>query len=171
MAKYVNNGNNILSNFRLSSSIPNNSTNNTGYTVVHTDGKQYDIAKIYDNYNVIPGDSYLLTNYNTNKINSTNYDINQVLYNNYNRVFGRRVHTNGEVKAMVVSGTDIYVGGSFTLVCDSRGILNANNIAKYNTITSIWSLVGNTGLGTSGNNGTKNIVYAIAVSGTDIYVG
>jgi hypothetical protein len=81
--------------------------------------------------------------------------------------------TNGAsdiVNTIVVSGTDIYVGGSFTAVYDSTGTKYANRIAKYN---GSWSLVGNTGSGTSSNttNGTSDIVKAIAVSGTDIYVG
>ncbi|MFQ5863944.1 MAG: T9SS type A sorting domain-containing protein [bacterium] len=67
---------------------------------------------------------------------------------------------NGAVLAIAVSGSDLYVGGSFSMVGD----VNANNIAKWDG--SNW-----TPLGSGANNGTNGNVLAIAVSGSDLYVG
>jgi len=69
------------------------------------------------------------------------------------------------VFALAVSGTDLYVGGSFI---DVAGIAEADAIAKWNG--SAWSNLGSD----FGNNGAilgPAGVYALAVSGTDLYVG
>ncbi len=66
------------------------------------------------------------------------------------------------VTALAISGNDIYVGGSFT----SAGGVPVNNIAKYNTTTNTWSALGS---GISG--GSSPIVNALAVSGSDLFVG
>ena len=66
---------------------------------------------------------------------------------------------NGTCRAIAVSGTDVYVGGSFT---DVSGIDAADRIARWNTTNSTWNAMG------SGLNNTCN---AIAVSGSDVYVG
>ena len=69
------------------------------------------------------------------------------------------------VDSLAVSGTDLYVGGSFI---DVAGIVEADDIAKWNG--SAWSALGsgdcNTGCGA-----IDGAVYALAVSGTDLYVG
>jgi hypothetical protein len=64
--------------------------------------------------------------------------------------------TNGEVKTVVRSGSDVYIGGTFTLV----GSILANRIAKWNGTS--WSSLG------SGLNGE---VLALAVSGSHVYAG
>jgi hypothetical protein len=66
------------------------------------------------------------------------------------------------VRALAVSGTDLYAGGYFT----TAGGVPANNIAKWDG--SAWSALG---LGTSGNPDLNPWVYALAVSGTDLYAG
>lgn len=60
------------------------------------------------------------------------------------------------VNAVAVSGSNVYVGGSFT----RAGSVNATNIAKWNG--SNWSALGG---------GVNNQVYVIAVRGTDVYAG
>jgi len=63
---------------------------------------------------------------------------------------------NGIVYTIAVSGSDVYVGGSFT----TAGGSPASNIAKWNG--SSWSALGD---------GITGTVYALAISGTDLYVG
>ncbi len=64
---------------------------------------------------------------------------------------------NSFVYAIAVSGTDVYVGGSFT---DAGGNANADYIARWDGST--WNALGS---------GLDSSVLAIAVSGTDVYVG
>jgi len=69
---------------------------------------------------------------------------------------------DSEVYALAVSGSDLYVGGRFT----TAGNAAANYIAKWNG--SSWSTLG------SGLSGPPEIwvsVSALAVSGSDLYVG
>ena len=70
--------------------------------------------------------------------------------------------TTGDVDALAVSGSDVYVGGFF----DHAGGVSANNVAMWNGTTSTWSA-----LGSGTNNGTTGDVYALAVSGSDLYAG
>ena len=75
--------------------------------------------------------------------------------------FGLPNGTNGEVRAMLRVGTDIYVGGNFTAV----GNVAANYIAKWNGTT--WS-----SLGMGAGNGVDGSVYALAATGSgEVYVG
>ncbi|MBI5022441.1 MAG: choice-of-anchor D domain-containing protein [Ignavibacteriales bacterium] len=60
------------------------------------------------------------------------------------------------VKAIALSGTDVYVGGQF----DSIGTLITTNIAKWDGST--WSALGT---------GANSSITAIAVNGTDVYAG
>src|SRR6185369_7124215 len=72
---------------------------------------------------------------------------------------------NFNVYAVALSGTDLYVGGSFT----TAGGAPASRIAKWNG--SAWSALG------SGVNVAANLladhatVHALALSGSDLYVG
>jgi hypothetical protein len=71
---------------------------------------------------------------------------------------------NGGVNAITISGSDVYVGGAFTLL--GNGTTSAKYIAKWNTTTSTWSTL------TSGaSNGVNNYVNALAINGSDVYVG
>jgi hypothetical protein len=70
---------------------------------------------------------------------------------------------DGGVSAIAISGTDVYVGGSFPWTCGGAlcgGAQTVNNIAKWNGST--WSALGN---------GVDRSVSAIAVSGGNVYVG
>jgi hypothetical protein len=71
---------------------------------------------------------------------------------------------DGSVWAIAVSGPDIYIGGDFT----RAGNVLANGIAKWNG--RHWSAVGD---GVSGCSDVQcsPAVYALAVSGDDVYAG
>ena len=66
------------------------------------------------------------------------------------------------VSALAVSGSGLYAGGRFT----TAGDVIANNIAKWNG--SSWSPLGS-GIGRVGE--LFSSVYALAVSGSDVYAG
>ena len=66
------------------------------------------------------------------------------------------------VSALAVSGSDVYAAGAFTTAGGSA----ANSIAKWNG--SSWSALG---LGMGNLPGYSTIVYALAVSGSDVYAG
>ena len=75
---------------------------------------------------------------------------------------------NGEVYAIAVSGTDVYVGGAFQMVA---GNLMANYIAKWDGAT--WSNLGDNGVIPSfrATGAIRGPVFAIAVSGDTVYIG
>ncbi len=71
---------------------------------------------------------------------------------------------NGGVYAVTLNGSEVYVGGTFTRVCENdacdSGNLTMNRIAKWNG--NFWSALGH---------GVRDTVRAIAVSGSEVYVG
>lgn len=69
---------------------------------------------------------------------------------------------NGTVRALAVSGGDLYVGGIFAMAGGSP----ANCVARWDG--SRWSVVGS-GVYNNGNFPTR--VYALAVAGSEVYVG
>ncbi len=71
--------------------------------------------------------------------------------------------TNGYVLALAVSGNNVYVGGSFTVAGD----VSVNNVAKWDTLGQFWEPL----IGQNGGNGVTGPVAALAVSGSDVYVG
>jgi uncharacterized repeat protein (TIGR01451 family) len=83
---------------------------------------------------------------------------------------GNGIGVDSEVNALAVIGSDLYVGGQFTIanVGGSGGTpaFTANRVAKFNTTTSVWS-----GLSNGDGNGVYDTVYALAVIGSDLYVG
>lgn len=67
------------------------------------------------------------------------------------------------VDAIVVNGSDVYVGGSFTQTCgndDCSSYIAANRITKWNG--SAWSTLGN---------GLDYPIHALAMNGGDLYAG
>jgi hypothetical protein len=75
--------------------------------------------------------------------------------------------TGGQVKAFTVLGTDLFVGGSFTVTSDSiQPSLSVNHIACWSTASNNWSP-----LGSPSQNGVNNSVFALSMAGTDLYVG
>ena len=74
---------------------------------------------------------------------------------------------NSPVNVMASVGSDIYVGGEFTDVYDgSNGLWAADYLTRWDG--THWYAVGNNG---AGNGSLNNSVHALAVSGTDLYVG
>ena len=70
---------------------------------------------------------------------------------------------SGTVSALAVSGSTLYAGGLFTSA--TGGISNTLNfVAKWNGTT--WS-----GVGTGSVPGLNHMVYALAVSGSELYAG
>ena len=69
---------------------------------------------------------------------------------------------NSSVNALAVNGTDLYMGGFFTQT-GGGATTGLNYIAKYATSTGTWSALT--------NNGLNNVVLALAVNGTDLYIG
>jgi len=65
------------------------------------------------------------------------------------------------VRALAVSGTDLYAGGEFSAVGSGGTVVaGLNKIAKWNG--TAWSAL---------DKGLNSVVRALAVSGTDLYVG
>jgi trimeric autotransporter adhesin len=74
---------------------------------------------------------------------------------------------NARVHALLVSGTDVFVGGYFNTVSSStQNAIAATCIARWSTTGNFWSA-----LGTPTQNGTGGQVFALALSGTDLFVG
>jgi hypothetical protein len=73
--------------------------------------------------------------------------------------------SDGRVLALAVSGTDLYVGGTFT----NAGGNAVNNIAKWNGTN--WSALGSGVSGPPDDPYYGGTVLSLAVSGTDLYVG
>lgn len=71
----------------------------------------------------------------------------------------------GQVNAIAVLGTDVYVGGNFTRACNNASCsqyVTARNIVRWDG--SAWRALG-TGAGVNG------FVTALVVAGTNVYVG
>jgi len=68
------------------------------------------------------------------------------------------------VNAIAINGNEVYVGGRFT----SAGSVSANYVAKWNSSTNSWSALG---AGAGGDFLNPPIVFALAVSGNDLYMG
>ncbi|MEY4630279.1 MAG: hypothetical protein RIQ81_399 [Pseudomonadota bacterium] len=73
---------------------------------------------------------------------------------------------NGAVKAMAFAATSLYVTGDNLT---SAGGASVKNIARWDTTNGTWSALGSAGSGVT--NGNNSVVGALAVAGTDLYVG
>lgn len=72
--------------------------------------------------------------------------------------------TNGRVKAMVVVGSDTVIGGSFTQALDPSGhAYSAPSLALVDGVTGV--------VDRSWTGSTNGEVYAMAVSGSTLYIG
>ena len=139
------------------------------------------IANLYNDYvdNVIGGGTFNLNNLNdyyNNRILSGNFTgsllavdvLSNIDASNYLNKYYVTHNTsvrglNSSVNTIAVSGSDIYIGGLFS----TAGGNPANRIARWNTTTNTWFSLGSLTLG----GGVSSFVNAIAVSGSDIYVG
>jgi hypothetical protein len=70
--------------------------------------------------------------------------------------------TSSTLFALAVNGGDLYAGGEFT----QAGAAPASSIARWDGTS--WSPMG---IGPARPGGTNNVVFALAVSGSDVYVG
>src|SRR5581483_5187471 len=84
---------------------------------------------------------------------------------------------DGEVRALAVVSSAVYVGGSFTNAnvggSGETPTSRANNIARFDSATRVWSALGN-GDGNGLNstvNGVNGSVLALAIKDRDLYVG
>jgi len=75
------------------------------------------------------------------------------------------LYTDGlNVRTVLINGTDIYVGGSFTMAGNGTG----DFIAKFDTLTNTWSGLGSNGAGDGSLNGPVN---DLAYSAGNLFVG
>src|SRR3989304_1116501 len=70
----------------------------------------------------------------------------------------------GRIGARGVGGSDVYVGGDFSMA----GGVPASRIAKWDSVSNTWSALGS---GITGPGGAGCAVRGIAISGRDVYVG
>jgi hypothetical protein len=77
-------------------------------------------------------------------------------------VFGSDTEFNGEIRALHMSGNDLFVGGDFT---DFAGMTAADYFVHWDDIN--WSAPG----GAGGTSAIRSKVYSIVGSGSDVYVG
>ncbi len=74
---------------------------------------------------------------------------------------------DSQIEAIAVSGTDVYVGGTFFDLADNgTPIPQADMIARWDG--AHWHALGDNG---SGDGVLNSDVYSIAVSGSDVYAG
>ena len=88
----------------------------------------------------------------------------------WNAVGANANGVDSDINAVAVSGTNVYVGGYFTAV----GGVPANQVAKWDGTR--WSALSQTTTygvvnGVNTSTGGKGTVYALAVSGSTVYVG
>ena len=100
----------------------------------------------------------------TNALDPFPFTVNHIaMWDGFNwNNLGSGVNASGTVNAIAVSGNNVYVGGTFT----SAGGVTANRIAVWNAAGLNWA-----SLGTGSANGLNGTVLAIAVNGSDVYVG
>ena len=75
---------------------------------------------------------------------------------------GLKAEFGGRVSAIEIIGDEMYVGGYIAETFDDT-VTNLNNIARYNLTNNTWSALS--------ENGVNQLVFALASSGDDLYVG
>ena len=91
-------------------------------------------------------------------------------YNTVTGVWSALAHNglNNVVRALAVMGNDLVAGGDFSQAADGA-VTNLNLIARYSA--GAWLPFANTGLSNPGGSSGTAGVYAIAVTGSNLYVG
>lgn len=97
----------------------------------------------------------------TNLNNIARYDIGT---NSWTALAGNGLSNGfgGSVNAALISGSNLFVGGDFSQSHNGAS-LNLNNIARYDTSANTWNAFA--------GNGLNDHVEAIAVYGTQVFVG
>jgi len=73
---------------------------------------------------------------------------------------------NSSVDAIATDGANVFAGGGFT---DVAGVATADHVARWNGTS--WSALGSNGAGNGAIGSPGAVVYALAASGSDLYVG
>jgi hypothetical protein len=76
---------------------------------------------------------------------------------------GTTTGIDGTVYALAVSGSDLYAGGAFTRINTGKSSITANYVARFNTSTNTWSILGT-------GNGVDGTVNALSIVGSEVYV-
>ena len=105
-------------------------------------------------YNVAANSNYL-----SNPSLSTNV-LNDLVVQKFTNSLSQNGVAGGTIYDMVVIGSDIYIGGSFTSVNGDSGI---QYLAKWTSSTSSW--------GSVGGGVINNTVYSLSVLGSTLYIG
>ena len=96
--------------------------------------------------------------------NSGNLTVNHITQWNGSDWSALGSGVNNNVSALAVSGSEVFVGGSFLQVCGNAvcnsGNLSVNKVAQWNGAT--WSALGS---------GVSGAVLSLAVSGSNLFVG
>ncbi len=125
-------------------------------------GSVYSLAVDGSN-NVYAGGIFAVACGNT-ACNSGNLTLNRIAQWNGSSWSALFNGVNNAVRALAVDGSNLYAGGSFSVVCGNpncnSGNVTVNNIAQWNG--SSWLALGS---------GTNDFVYALRVRGRQLYVG
>lgn len=97
-----------------------------------------------------------------NFINAGGNTVNHLALWNGSTWTGQGDGVDNEVYSLAVSGSTIFVGGTFIYYTDAVfGNNRANHLATWDSVGG-WRTLGNAAIG---------IVYAVAISGSDVYIG
>ncbi len=126
-------------------------------------GRVYTITTL--NHLVFVGGDFTQANAGASAVSANHIAVFDTKTNVWSNVGSSGV--NGVVYAFATLGEDLFIGGDFTQVT-GRTSLKATGIVRFHTKANQWSNLGS-GSGVSG--ASQPAVYAIAVSGEDVFIG